>query len=69
VLTGGALGALWERVIGAVYKGLGTDSEEKQEPVSDIATAVVDSQKVLDPNRPIREADMDRLFMLRCEAG
>ena len=28
--------------------------------MSDIDTAVVDSLKVLDPNRPIREADMDR---------
>ena len=26
----------------------------------DIDTAVVDSLKVLDPNRPIREADMDQ---------
>jgi hypothetical protein len=26
--------------------------------VSDIDTAVVDSLKTLDPNRPIREADM-----------
>jgi hypothetical protein len=28
--------------------------------VSDIDTAVVDSLKALDPNRPIREADMAR---------
>jgi hypothetical protein len=28
--------------------------------VSDIDTAVVDSLKVLDPNRPIREADIRR---------
>jgi hypothetical protein len=40
----------------APYKGLGADSEEKQEPVSDIDTEAVDSLKVLDPNRPIREA-------------
>ena len=34
-------------------------SEEKHEPVSDIETAVVvDSLKVLDPEWPIREADM-----------
>jgi hypothetical protein len=39
------------------WKGLGADSEEKREPVRDIDTAVVDSLKVLDPNRPIREAD------------
>ena len=38
------------------WKGPGADSEEKHEPVSDIDTAVVDSLKVLDPNRPIREA-------------
>ena len=42
----------------APYKGLGADSEEKREPVSDINIAAVDSLKVLDPNRPIREADM-----------
>ena len=41
----------------APYKGLGADSEEKREPVSDINIAAVDSLKVLDPNRPIREAD------------
>ena len=40
----------------APYKGLGADSEEKHEPVSDIDTAVVDSLKALDPGRPIREA-------------
>jgi hypothetical protein len=37
---------------------LGADSEEKHEPVSDIDTAVVDSLKVLDPKRPIREGDI-----------
>jgi hypothetical protein len=42
----------------APYKGPGADSEEKHEPVSDIDTAAVDSLKALDPNRPIREADM-----------
>ena len=40
------------------WKGLGADSEEKREPVSDIDTAVVNSLKTLDPNRPIREADI-----------
>jgi hypothetical protein len=44
----------------APYKGLGADSEEKREPVTGIDTAVVDSLKVLDPERPIREADMAR---------
>ena len=44
----------------APYKGLGAESEEKREPVSDIDTGVVDSLKVLDPDRPIREADIER---------
>jgi hypothetical protein len=44
----------------APYKGLGADSEEKREPASDIAAALVDSLKVLDPKRPIREADIGR---------
>ena len=39
------------------YKGLSADSGEKREPVGDIDIAVVDSLKVLDPNRPIRERD------------
>src|SRR5580765_3529269 len=42
------------------WKGLGADSEEKHEPVSDIDTVVVDSLKALDPKRPIREADIVR---------
>jgi hypothetical protein len=41
------------------WKGLGADSEEKREPVSDIDTVVVDSLKELDPERPIREADIE----------
>jgi hypothetical protein len=40
------------------WNGLGADSEEKHEPVSDAHTAIVDGLKALDPNRPIREADM-----------
>ena len=40
------------------WKGLGADSEEKREPVSDVDTVMVDSLKVLDPKRPIREADI-----------
>ena len=40
------------------WKGLGADSEEKHEPVSDIDTAAADSLKVLDPKPPIREADI-----------
>ena len=35
-----------------------TNSEEKHEPVSDIDTVVVDSLKALDPEWPIREADI-----------
>src|SRR6476660_5615440 len=42
------------------WKGLGADSEEKHEPVSDIDTVVVDSLKALDPKRPIRDADSER---------
>jgi hypothetical protein len=48
------------------WKGLGADSEEKHEPVSDIDTVVVDSLKALDPKRPIREADIDRLDLKVC---
>src|SRR6476659_9154071 len=40
------------------WKGLGADSEEKHEPVSDVDTVVVDGLKALDPKRPIREADI-----------
>src|SRR6516162_4974292 len=40
------------------WKGPGADSEEKREPASDINTCAVDSLKVLDPKRPIREADI-----------
>ena len=39
-------------------EGPGADSEEKREPASDINTCAVDSLKVLDPERPIREADI-----------
>ena len=38
------------------WKGLCADSEEKHELASDIDSAMVDSLKVLDPKRPIREA-------------
>src|SRR6516165_2873231 len=37
------------------------DSEEKRAPVSDINTALVDRLKALDPNRPIREADISKI--------
>jgi hypothetical protein len=36
----------------------GAESEEKREPVSDINTVVVDSLKELDPEWPIREAEV-----------
>jgi hypothetical protein len=42
--------------------GLGADSEEKREPASDIDTAAVDGLKALDPDRPIREADITDAF-------
>jgi hypothetical protein len=45
------------------WKGLGADSEEKREPVSDIDAGVVDSLKALDPERPIREADIELIQM------
>jgi hypothetical protein len=34
------------------------DSVEKHEPASDVSIAAVDSLKALDPNEPIREADI-----------
>ena len=40
-----------------MMEGPCADSEEKHEPASDIDT-VVDGLKVLDPERPIREADI-----------
>jgi hypothetical protein len=53
------------------WKGLGADSEEKHEPVSDIDTRAVDSLKVLDPKRPIREADITQgtLTLHGCSAA
>jgi hypothetical protein len=39
-------------------EGPGADSGEKHEPASDIDTAWMDSLKVLDPEGPIREADI-----------
>jgi len=44
-----------------MMEGPGADSEEKHEPVSDIDTAVVVvGLKALDPEWPIREADIKR---------
>ena len=50
--------AAWTILLDWMLKGFGADSEEKHEPVSDIDTAVVDRLKVLDPKRPIGEADI-----------
>jgi hypothetical protein len=40
------------------WKGPSAESEEKRELASDIDTATLDNLKALDPNRPIREADI-----------
>ena len=45
-----------------MMEGPEADSEEKHEPASDVDTAVVDSLKALDPDRPIREADIVMFF-------
>ncbi|MGA8628352.1 MAG: hypothetical protein WB686_26970, partial [Pseudolabrys sp.] len=41
-----------------MMEGPGADSEEKHELASDIDTVAVDSLKALDPEWPIREAEM-----------
>src|SRR5215471_112793 len=41
-----------------MLEGPCAESEENREPASDIDTATLDSLKALDPNRPIREADI-----------
>ena len=41
-----------------MMEGPSADSEEKHEPVGDIDTVAMESLKALDPNRPIREADI-----------
>jgi hypothetical protein len=46
----------------------GADSEGKHEPVSDIDTAVVKSLKALDPERPIREADIRHPHAASCHS-
>jgi hypothetical protein len=38
---------------------------EKHEPASDIDTALMDSLKVLDPERPIREADITSINLTK----
>ena len=47
-------------------EGPGADSEEKRVLASDLDTVMVDSLKALDPNRPIREADMGASGLLPC---
>jgi hypothetical protein len=42
----------------SVHTALVPSPERSTKSVSDIDTAVVDSLKALDPNRPIREADV-----------
>ncbi len=44
---------------GLDVEGLGADSEEKHEPVSDIDTAATDGLKALDRDRPISEDRFD----------
>src|SRR5215470_7974943 len=51
-----AIGGYFE--LHQAVKGPSAESVEKHEPASDIETAVMDSLKALDPNRPIREADI-----------
>ena len=46
-----------------LWKGLGADSEEKHEPASGVDTESVDSLKALDPERPIREADIETAYL------
>ncbi len=46
---------------GTCWKGLSAGSEEKRVLASDLETVLVESLKTLDPNRPIREADIGRV--------
>jgi hypothetical protein len=41
-----------------MMEGPCAESEEKHEPASGVDTELVDSLKALDPERPIREADI-----------
>src|SRR6266568_7449772 len=49
-----------------MMEGLGADSEEKHEPVSDIDTVEADSLKVLDPNVWTRRALQEKAVRLGC---
>ena len=51
-----------------MMEGPGADSEEKHEPASDVDTALVDRLKALDPNRPIREADIGQVYSITSPA-
>ena len=44
------------------WKGLGADSEEKREPVSDFNAGVVDSLKALDPNGRLEKLPLRGLY-------
>jgi hypothetical protein len=44
------------------FREMQADSEEKHEPATDIDTGAMDSLKVLDPKRPIRQADVAPLI-------
>jgi hypothetical protein len=46
----------------APYKGLGAESEEKREPVSDIDTVPADSLKALDPDGRLEKRTSFRSF-------
>jgi hypothetical protein len=52
-----------------MMEGPCADSEEKREPAGDIDTVVVDGLKVLDPKRPIREADIHSFHRTGGAAG
>src|SRR5579863_1006559 len=52
-----------------LWKGLCADSEEKHVLASDVDAVEVDSLKALDPDRPIREADMQGTFMHWLQTG
>ena len=46
------------------WKGLGADSEEKHEPVSDIDTAVVDSLTCLTPDGRLEKRTLRRTMIV-----
>src|SRR5205809_2445569 len=51
------------------WKGLGADSEEKREPVSDIDTAVVDSLTCLTPDGRLEKRTLCRAFIAILDVG